>query len=294
MFLFLSLEKSISSFPLLPATPQETGGADAADSSEADADEESDDEEDLEDKEEDEEESENEESKEGKSSTDKVNDIAGGVQRMTFSNGMKPNYGYLMYDWLDEENQRRLTIDFLVPSLNTDMFRLRVLRGGKALHLRTVIPLSFLKPSRLTKASGWNVSRGSSKAVAFTEAATKVADTLENDDGVILSEPQCVKLPFAVEEHFREQDETGWEVLALSNPNKKLKGDGQKYFVVTVELVDVNKPRPPIKKASKKGVRVVDCSSSEDEEDVEEPFFRRRQNDNEENEGRDRDMEDIY
>ena len=188
---------------------------------------------------------------------DGVDDIAEGINTMTIhrpaptSNSgpfsLSASFPYLMYNYV-AGRFHKVTIDFIVIGMAQKYYRPLVSPGGKTLQLGMVIPKCFAEQDRVqianeTATDAFN--EATHKATAFETAAAGITDPLSSDDP-ILSNPQSVSLPFAVEEEIES-----WELQIFDNEDDEFAMlcsgqtgldddagyDYQKFFILSVTLV---------------------------------------------------------
>ena len=159
---------------------------------------------------------------------------------------MKCNYPYLMYAWKDARDRKRLTVDFLVHNIPEENFHPKIIKTGMQLELGTVVPPFFLGKRCLVDATSENIDASKRltinhhKATALAEAADEVRKEHEYGDVIGL---QKISLPFQVELDFCSDDGPGWELAVFEHDDEEMQDLCQAYFVLTVELVSIVKPR---------------------------------------------------
>ena len=158
-------------------------------------------------------------------------------------------FPYLMYNYIDGRHHK-ITVDFIVIGMSRKLFRPGVKPGGKTLQLSCELPRLFTHQGRVQMANevvgSDRFNDSTHKATAFEQACAPITDPLAASQPIV-SEPQEVTLPFAVEDEIES-----WEVQAFDNDDQEFADemapddwdvdvDGpailQKYFILTVNMV---------------------------------------------------------
>jgi hypothetical protein len=164
-------------------------------------------------------------------------------------------FPFIVYDYISG-GRRRVSVDLLVMTVPKDMIRPKMATNGLELHVGMVVPPFFADADRLMAANEGDAgfTEDTHKATAFKDAAIKLHEHHRSFDGEeeIMGTPQCIKLPFKCEENIVD-----WEVQAFEDDGDELVdslGAPQFYFVLSVDLVSIIKPR---EKKKKGGFRVI-------------------------------------
>jgi hypothetical protein len=154
---------------------------------------------------------------------------------------------YILYTYI-EDDLRMITIDFLVIGQSQSAYRPRVISDGYGFQLGMVVPNFFAQEDRLQIAHGLDLgfNEDTHKATALREMVAKYTGNLDPEEP-LMGEPMQIKLPFKVEEEISK-----WELLAFDNSDEFSDeiGNQQYYFVLTVDLVAVEKVKKEKKAAT--------------------------------------------
>jgi hypothetical protein len=165
---------------------------------------------------------------------------------------------YIMYQYVEDGNQL-VSIDVLVPNVHRKYIRPSIHSSGMYFDLGIAVPEFFWQANRLIAANkgeeGFN--KNTHKATAFQQAAKKIEEdfnTFETEE-VLSGAPQRFKLPFKVEHDYYTGDGgKGWEVQIFDNEDEdlhdELEGEVMSFFVLSVNLVSVEKPRKQKRKGT--------------------------------------------
>jgi hypothetical protein len=141
-----------------------------------------------------------------------------------------------------------ITINFIVIGQTKTAFRPKVVNDGHVFQLGMVVPNFFAHEDRLQTAhySDSSFNEDTHKATALREIVANHTDGLDVEEP-LMGEPMQVKLPFKVDEEIDK-----WELLAFDNSDEFSSeiGNQQYYFVLTVDLVGVEKVKKEKKAAT--------------------------------------------
>ena len=166
---------------------------------------------------------------------------------------------YMFYDYI-EDDQQKVAIDFLVPTVAKENFVLKMSPNGMELLMSIKMPLFFVDQTRLLTAhqSNRKFSKNSGKAIAFAECMKKIHAVYGGEDGgspsEIVGPPQKIKLPFKCDADVTVDKETLNFDMDDEELKDDLEGNEQFFQVLAVELESVVKPR---KVKSKKARRII-------------------------------------
>jgi hypothetical protein len=152
---------------------------------------------------------------------------------------------YILYTYI-EDDDRMITIDLLVVGQAQENYRPKVVNDGQVLQLGMVIPSFFANEDRLQTAHYHDNSfnEDTHKATALREVVAKHTDDAEDP---LIGEPMQIKLPFKVVDGIEK-----CELLAFDNTEEfsKETGNQQYFFVLTIDLVGVDKVKKEKKAAT--------------------------------------------
>jgi hypothetical protein len=157
---------------------------------------------------------------------------------------------YIMYQYV-EDGYQLVSIDVLVPCVHHRFIPPAIHSSGMFFYLGIAVPKFFWQANSLLAANkeegGFN--NNTHKETSFQQAAKKIQEdfnTFETEE--VLSGTQHFKLPFKVEpDYYTGDGGKGWEVQIFDNDDRhfydKLDGEVMGCFVLSVNLVSVEKPR---------------------------------------------------
>jgi hypothetical protein len=132
-----------------------------------------------------------------------------------------------------------ITIDFIVVGQSKSAYHLRVVSDVYGFQLGMVVPNFFAQEDHL-QAAHYTLIQASMKTLTRLQHCMRLLPSTDNLDleEPLIGEPVQIKLPFKVEEEIVK-----WELFAFNNSNKfsEKSGNQQYYFVLTVDLVAVEK-----------------------------------------------------
>lgn len=174
---------------------------------------------------------------------DNVNEAAEELELLSTSSSNRDEMKYLVNNWSDVAGRQHLTVDFLVVGMPQADFTPRVTRNGMSLELEYIVPEFFFSPNRLTTASSGLVTLSHAKYAGFVEAVHRFKAVNGYDEPCKMV--QTVRLPYKVEQDFfgSEENPSGFELVGMPHWNRDLRIARQNWFVFTVELILVVKPR---------------------------------------------------
>mmetsp|Transcript_23631 Transcript_23631/g.49062 ORF Transcript_23631/g.49062 Transcript_23631/m.49062 type:complete len:261 (-) Transcript_23631:72-854(-) len=189
-----------------------------------------------------------------------MDSLASGVSKMSLkkpssNNGppfkqfsMEMTVPFMMNDYV-EDDRAEVSVDFLVPNLKNEMFRVKLLNPS-VLVLGICVPKEFVRMQRCLDAnangkSGFN--KNSHKATSYGQVEEKVFEKYGfADEDNLMGEPMLVKLPFPCDETTLE-----WETQVCNNEDTQLideLGSELFHFVLNVEVKAEKKKRVVAKK----------------------------------------------
>jgi hypothetical protein len=190
-----------------------------------------------------------------------LSDLAEDLKTTMSISSKKYNMGfqnpYIMYQYVEDGNQL-VSVDVLVPSVHRRFIRPSIHSSGMYFDLGIAVPEFFWNADRLVAANKEHTSfnKNTHKATAFQQAAKKIQEdfnTFETEE--VLSGAQRFKLPFKVEpDYYTGDGGEGWEVQIFDNEDTELydelDGEVMSFFVLSVNLVSVEKPRQQKRKGT--------------------------------------------
>ena len=184
---------------------------------------------------------------------DKLDNLAEALDKIKFQ-GLNNNMEPIIYKWLDKDGRQILTLDFLVSGLPEESFRPSVTRNGLYLEVATVVPPFFLSKLRVIQTTEES-SKHKANQHKVNSFAKVVAELKAKHEYNPIVHHMRVKLPLKV-----DRDKVDYELQVFPHDDDDL-AVMTSYFILSVELVSVIKPRSEIF-TSKKVLKVYSSPSA--------------------------------